>query len=443
MPDKTTLELSVERMSYGPDAIAHTPEGKTVFVRGGVPGDVALVSIDSDGSSFSKGHVVDVIDASADRVMPRCPYASLCGGCPWAQMAYPTQAAAKRAGVIDALTRIGHFPAEESERLVAACVSPSAPWGYRNKVELAFSRHAGRPVVGMHAPEGAGVVKVSSCMLLDKAYAGAVKSVAGAVSYLAGSCDLEFERIGIRASTRTRELEVSLWGAPGGFPRAHAAKIISDSTKATSIVRVMEKGPAKARRIAGVEALFGSGSWGEIVGSERMRVSAPSFFQVNTLGAEKLVELVMDALGPGEEDEAMDLYCGAGTFTLPLARRASFVSAVESYGPAVRDLRRNLESAGLDNVDAVGGDAKREFPDTDADLIVVDPPRAGLAEDVVRCLSDQPARSIAYVSCDPATLARDLARFVDMGSFRPMRITPVDLFPQTFHVENVALLSKE
>ena len=145
-----------------------------------------------------------------------------------------------------------------------------------------------------------------------------------------------------------------------------------------------------------------------------MRVSAPSFFQVNTLGAEKLVELVMDALGPGEEDEAMDLYCGAGTFTLPLARRASFVSAVESYGPAVRDLRRNLESAGLDNVDAVGGDAKREFPDTDADLIVVDPPRAGLAEDVVRCLSDQPARSIAYVSCDPATLARDLARFVDM-----------------------------
>jgi len=169
MPDKTTLELSVERMSYGPDAIAHTPEGKTVFVRGGVPGDVALVSIDSDGSSFSKGHVVDVIDASADRVMPRCPYASLCGGCPWAQMAYPTQAAAKRAGVIDALTRIGHFPAEESERLVAACISPSAPWGYRNKVELAFSTSRREARGGNACPGGAGVVKVSSCMLLDKA----------------------------------------------------------------------------------------------------------------------------------------------------------------------------------------------------------------------------------------------------------------------------------
>lgn len=443
MSDKTTLELSVERMSYGPDAIAHTPEGKTVFVRGGIPGDVALVSIDSDGSSFSRGHVAEVVDASANRVASPCPYASLCGGCPWAQMAYPAQTAAKRASVVDALTRIGRFPAEESERLVAECVSPSAPWGYRNKVELAFSRHAGRPVVGMHAPEGAGIVKVNSCLLLDKAHAGAVKSVAGAVSYLAGSCDLEFERIGIRASTRTHELEVSLWDAPGGFPRARAAKIISDSTKATSIVRVMEKGPAKARRIAGVETLSGRGSWGEVVGSERMRVSAPSFFQVNTLGAEKLVELVMDAMRPSEEDEATDLYCGAGTFTLPLARRAGFVSAVESYGPAVRDLRRNLESAGLDNVDAVGGDATREFPDVDADLIVVDPPRAGLAEDVVRRLSDQPARSIAYVSCDPATLARDLARFVDEGSFQPTRITPVDLFPQTFHVETVTLMSRK
>ena len=144
------------------------------------------------------------------------------------------------------------------------------------------------------------------------------------------------------------------------------------------------------------------------------------------------------------DDEAMDLYCGAGTFTLPLARRAGFVSAVESYGPAVRDLRRNLQQAGLEGyVDAIGGDAGREFPDTDADIIVVDPPRAGLAEDVVRQLSAQPARAIAYVSCDPATLARDLARFEHEGSFQVQRVTPVDLFPQTFHVETVVLMTKE
>ncbi|HBO62247.1 MAG TPA: 23S rRNA (uracil(1939)-C(5))-methyltransferase RlmD, partial [Olsenella sp.] len=286
------------------------------------------------------------------------------------------------------------------------------------------------------------VVRVKECPLLDGRHAKAVRAVSGALGYLAGSHGLDLERVGIRVSRRTREVEVALWGRPGAFPRAQAAKVLADALRPTSVVRVMQKGPAKARRIAGVECLSGAGSWGEQVGSERMRVSAPSFFQVNTRGAEKLVELVMDALQPGEDEEAMDLYCGAGTFTLPLARRAGFVSAVESYGPAVRDLRRNLESAGLDNVDPIGGDAGLEFPDTDADVIVVDPPRAGLAEDVVRQLSEQPARAIAYVSCDPATLARDLARFEQAGTFSPRRVTPVDLFPQTFHVETVTLLER-
>ena len=150
----------------------------------------------------------------------------------------------------------------------------------------------------------------------------------------------------------------------------------------------------------------------------------------------------MGGLSPVEGEVAVDLYSGAGTFTLPLARRTSRVSAVESAGPAVRDLRRNLEGAGLDNVDAVGGDANREFPAGEADIIVVDPPRAGLAQEVVGKLSDQPARAIAYVSCDPATLARDLARFKEAGSFFPLAITPVDLFPQTFHVECVTLLAR-
>ena len=139
----------------------------------------------------------------------------------------------------------------------------------------------------------------------------------------------------------------------------------------------------------------------------------------------------------------MDLYCGAGTFTLPLAERTSFVSAVESYGPAVRDLSRNLKDARLENVDAIGGDAGREFPDTDADIIVVDPPRAGLAADVVHQLSEQPARAIAYVSCDPATLARDIARFEEEGTFEAKKMQPVDLFPQSFHVETVTLLSRK
>ena len=204
----------------------------------------------------------------------------------------------------------------------------------------------------------------------------------------------------------------------------------------------MSKGPQKARKIAGVECLAGDGFWSERLVHNTMRISAPSFFQVNTKGAETLVHTVLDWLEPDEDDEAMDLYCGAGTFTLPLAERTSFVSAVESYGPAVRDLSRNLKDARLENVDAIGGDAGREFPDTDADIIVVDPPRAGLAADVVHQLSEQPARAIAYVSCDPATLARDIARFEEEGTFEAKKMQPVDLFPQSFHVETVTLLKR-
>ena len=437
------IRLEVERMGYSPDGIAHAEDGRAVFVAGAVPGDTVEAVVDSEAKSYLKAHVSNVLEPSADRVLPECPYAAVCGGCPWASMRYEAQARAKRDGVVDALARIGHFDRERAEALVRPIESPSKPWGYRNKVELAAVRQGGRLSLGMHTAAGDGVAKVDRCALLAKKHAKDVKAVAGALNYFANSHGLELERVGIRAALNTNEVEVALWDRPGPFPRAQAAKILGDAVKATSIVRVMQKGPAKARKIAGVEQLAGKGSWGEVVAGEHMRVSAPSFFQVNTKGAEKLVELVLEGLDAQEDEEAMDLYCGAGTFTLPLARRAGFVSAVESYGPAVRDLRHYLESARLDNVDPIGGDAGLEFPDTDADVIVVDPPRAGLAEDVVRKLSDQPARAIAYVSCDPATLARDLARFEEAGTFEAVSVTPVDLFPQTFHVENVTILKRK
>ena len=442
MSEACELELTCERMTYGPDAVAHDAEGRTVFVSGAVAGDRVRAVVDREEERWSHARACELLEASPDRVAPACPYVGACGGCPWGALSRDAQALAKRGSVVDALSRIGHMGDERAGVLVAPLVCPSEPWGYRNKVELAVSSEGGRTALGMHAAGGTGVVRVKSCRLLDKAHAGAVKSVAGALSYLAGRHPIELERVGIRVSRRTGEVEVALWDQPGAFPRAQAARVLADALRPTSVVRVMQKGPTKARRIAGVECLSGFGSWSELVGRERMRVSAPSFFQVNTLGAEKLVELVMEALSPAEDEEAMDLYCGAGTFTLPLARRAGFVSAVESYGPAVRDLRRNLEEAGVDNVDPIGGDAGREFPDTDADVIVVDPPRAGLAADVVSRLSAQPARAIAYVSCDPATLARDLARFEEAGAFSPVRVTPVDLFPQTYHVETVTLLER-
>jgi len=446
----STVQLRIERMTYGADAIAHADDGKTVFVAGGVAGDVVAARIVQDEKTYAKAVVQDVLDPSPARVTPACPYASVCGGCPWAALSYDAQLEAKRANVVDALVRIGHMDPDHAEELVDPCEAPSKPWGYRNKIELAFTREGRRAILGMHATEqGArktgkapAVIKVDACPLMDTRYKKLVKSVSGALGYVAGSSDIELERVGIRASSRTKDVEVALWTSTGSFPRAQVAKVLKDAIKVTSVVRVLSKGPAKARKVSGVEVLAGRGHWRERIAGNTMMLSAPSFFQVNTAGAERLVELVLEGLEPTESDESMDLYCGAGTFTLPLAERTGWVSAVESYGPAVRDLRRNLDAANLANAEPIGGDADREFPDVDADIIVVDPPRAGLAEDVVDKLCDQPARAIAYVSCDPATLARDLARFAKRGVFCPTRITPVDLFPQTYHVESVTLLTR-
>lgn len=437
------MQLTVERMAYGPDAIARTAEGKTVFVTGAVAGDVVEATIDTEGPTFARAHVERIIEPSPNRIQPPCPFVGLCGGCPWGALRREDQLAAKSENLRSALARIGRFSADDIDRLVRPIRHTEDAWGYRNKIELAVREENGHVVLGMHGLDPDQIIRIDRCPLFEKAFPKALKSAAGALSYLGNSRDLSLERVGVRASRRTKALEVALWTPTGGFPRAHVARVLEDALKPTSIVRVMTKGERKARRVVKNELLAGQGSWTERIGSEVMCVSAPSFFQVNTAAAEILIDLVMDALNPGEDDIACDLYCGAGTFTLPLARRCAWVSAVESYGPAVRDLRRNLERAGLDNVDAIGGDAVREFPADEVDVLVVDPPRAGLDPQAVELISDTSARDVAYVSCDPATLARDLARFAERDVFEPVTITPVDLFPETFHCETVVHLSRK
>ncbi|MDO4539164.1 MAG: TRAM domain-containing protein, partial [Coriobacteriales bacterium] len=186
----STQRLTIERMTYGPDAIAHAADGKTVFVSGAVAGDVVEARIVQDGPSFSKAVAQEILEPSPSRTQPACPYAAVCGGCPWASLDYEAQREAKRANLCDSLTRIGHMPKEQVDALVQPCESPSSPWGYRNKVELAFARQGKRVVCGMHgtAADGtASVVRVDSCPLLDSKHAKLVKSVSGALNYLAGS----------------------------------------------------------------------------------------------------------------------------------------------------------------------------------------------------------------------------------------------------------------
>ncbi len=304
------------------------------------------------------------------------------------------------------------------------------------------------------------VTSIDSCPLANTIIAKAPKAARGALRYLSGDTDLGIFRVGVRGSVRTHDVEVALWTNPGPFPRAQAAKILREALpNATSIVRVVAE-PGKARKIKQVEGIWGKGCWEEELAKTRFLTSAPSFFQVNTPAAERLVSCALaflsgienfnpaeDTLDTTSVHKALDgayvadLYAGGGTFSVPLAMSGADVVAVESAGSSVRDLRRNAERAGVE-IDVVGGDAARELPELgELDALIVDPPRAGLAPGVPQSIAQAQPKRVVYVSCDPATLARDVAAFEPLG-YHLQAVQPVDLFPQTFHVETVCLLSK-
>ena len=312
------MKLTIESMTYGADGLAHADNGKAVFVQGAVAGDTVEAEIVQDGKSFMRARTTEILEPGPDRIQPPCPFVGVCGGCSWGNLSRTAQLAAKEQNLRSTLERIGKFALEQVNDLVQPIRHTKDDWGYRNKIELEPTLVNGRVRLGMHGVDPSKIVTVDSCPLFDKRFPKALKSVVGALNYLSGSHDLGLERVGIRASRRTKALEVALWTPTGSFPRSQVSRVLADAARPTSVVRVMSKGEKKARRVSKVEMLAGEGSWTENIADGQMRLSAPSFFQVNTKGAEILIELVMEALDPQEDELAMDLYCGAGTFTPPL-----------------------------------------------------------------------------------------------------------------------------
>ncbi|WP_417068443.1 23S rRNA (uracil(1939)-C(5))-methyltransferase RlmD [Gordonibacter pamelaeae] len=443
--------LRIERMGNGAEAVGRLASGKTVFVAGGAPGDAVRVEVVEEKASFARARIVAVEEPSPLRAEPRCPHGDACGGCPWQHLSYEAQLEAKRANVVGALVHTARLEAVRAEDLVRPCLPSTRQWGYRNKLELGAARaENGEFLLGFHREGTHEIATPAVCPLAHDAVAKAPKALRGALRFAQGSADLGIFRVGVRHSVRTRETEIALWTKPGAFPRAHVAKTLKSALKATSIVRVLAD-PGRARKIKGVETLDGKGCWGEELADARFLTSAPSFFQVNTAQAEKLAAEVVEGLGGrmGEEGPegldgllVADLYAGGGTFSVPLARAGADVIAIEAAGSSVRDLRRNAEMNGVD-IEVVGGDAARELPELGGlDALVVDPPRAGLADGVAESIAEAAPARVAYVSCNPATWARDVARFEQNG-YRLARAQPVDLFPQTHHVEVASLFERE
>ncbi len=431
------MQIRIERMAYGGDAIGKLDDGRTAFVRGGCPGDLVEARMDAEHPRYANLTATEIIEASEQRVTPPCPYFGVCGGCQWQHISYDAQTEAKSSAVRDALKRIGHQDVPVNE-----CLPSEHEYGYRNKIELVTQAGSDGLTVGYMRAGTNDLVRVDSCLLLPHRARNLPKALAGSLRYLSGSSDLGLVRVGARVAAHTTDLEIAMWTTPGPFPRKMAGEAVGQATKASGVIRVLARDDAGERSIKGVEVLRGNGAWREQFLGVDMLISAPSFFQVNTLTAERLVSTAIEALGADGTDRVLDLYSGAGTFTLPLSEVAGEVVAVEQSGTALSDLRRNLERAGT-WAEVAPGDAQRALPDLGHfDLALVDPPRSGMRPGALAALAGTGARRIVYVSCDPSTLARDCTGLSELG-YRLIEATPVDLFPQTYHVETIAVLDRE
>lgn len=429
-------QVTVESLAHGGDGVAHLPDGRTVFVPYACPGDTLRISVTEDRGTWARAVIEDIEEPSAERVHAPCPYFGVCGGCQWQHVSYPLQLSAKRRTLVDALARIGHV----HEAQVAETVASPQQYGYRNKIELAVEQGPRSLVVGYRKHHSNELLPVDSCLLLPRAAQRLPKAISGALRFLGSRGAEGIIRASVRVSA-SGERAIDIWTRPGAFPRAAAARVLAESTGARVVTRTIVRGEPERRDVAGVEVYAGGGLWREKLDNDSFVLSAPSFFQVNTGAASLLRTIALDALAADGTMRVADLYAGAGTFTLPLARSSSEVVAVEASRYSLSDLRRNLEGAGLD-ADVVPGDAAWALPDLGhLDAALIDPPRSGLTERATDALIAASIPRIVYVSCDPATLARDVARLAEAG-YVGKRFVPVDLFPQTYHVETVALLER-
>ncbi len=409
------IALCLTDMAHGGSALGRH-EGKVIFVPYALPGEKATVDILEDKRRFARARLLELHTASPDRVTPPCPFFGECGGCQWQHADYPAQLAFKTDIVRDQLIRLGKF----ADPPVQDTLASPAPWQYRNHVQFALDR-LGR--LGFRALASRRIVPVDECLLLhpllDELFVALDLGAEGALPPL--------KRLSLRAGTNTGDQMIIFETVEDEPPQLEVDFPLS-------CVLLLNDG-----RIAN---LIGHNHIVEQVAGRSFRISAGSFFQVNTPQAETLIRLVKEYLSPRGDETLLDGYCGVGTLGLTLADQVAHVIGIESAPTAVEDFHINAE--GIENVAILPGLLEEVLPglETPVDLAVVDPPRTGVHADALAALARLAPQRIVYVSCDPATLARDGRTLADAG-YKLAIAQPVDMFPQTYHVETVSLWARK
>jgi 23S rRNA (uracil1939-C5)-methyltransferase len=429
------LSLEIESLANGGRGVARA-DGYVVFVSGGLPGDRVRARMERAKRDFGEARAVELIDPSADRIPDRCLHdGEPCPGAPWQGLAYERQLAEKTRQVDDALRRLGGLDEFELEPIEPA----QEQWRYRNKFEYSFGERAGELVLGFHRRGSwAEVIDAEDCLLASErnnAARNRVRSWArreGITPYEPRERSGVLRNLVVREGIRSGQVQTRLVTAPAPFPKppVDLHTVVEDPSGHTD-------GPTG---VLGEELLE------ERVGALRLSISPAAFFQTNTVMAERLYAIVGGYAGLSGDERLFDLYCGIGTIALALAPRAAEAWGVEAVPEAIADAERNADANGIANAHFVSADVRlgvRPLLERAGrpDVVVVDPPRAGLSKKVVRRVIECGAQRVVYVSCNPTTLAPNAAQLSAAG-YRLRRVRPVDMFPQTPHAECVALLER-
>jgi 23S rRNA (uracil1939-C5)-methyltransferase len=461
------IELTIEKLAFGGQALGRY-EGLVVFVDHGLPGQRLRVRLRKKKATFAEAEVVEVLAPSPQYVPPRCRHFGLCGGCRWQDLAYEAQLDWKRQQVLECLAQLGGVRPED--------VAPTTPspeiWYYRNKMEFTFAPRPWLPAAALAAgvdPEAMGaalglhvpgsfhrVFDVAECYL-QSPQTGPILALIRQVARESGLPAYDTRRqtgfwrfVVLREGKRTGEQLLWLITTGQGDNRAVdrlAAALRQEFPALTTMVHAVSDKKAQVAQADRGRVLWGPGYLEEELGGRRFRISPGSFFQTNTAAAEGLYHAVGRLAGLTGRETVWDLYCGAGSIALSLAHQARRVVGFELVAAAIQDAYVNANLNGVDNCQFIAGDLKdclrqvsRSPHYARPDVIITDPPRAGMHPQVIQAILElAPARLIA-VSCNPATLARDLALL--QPQYEVANVAPVDLFPHTPHIECVVGLER-
>jgi 23S rRNA (uracil1939-C5)-methyltransferase len=442
------LELTIDSLAYGGNGVARL-NGFVVFVRRGLPGDKVRARITKVKRNHAEATAVEVVEAGAPRVEAPCQHYPECGGCRFQDLAYEAQLEAKARQVVDALERIGKLSGFELESAIPA----ESLFHYRNKLEYSFTETEDGVGLGFHrAGRWDEVLDIQKCWLttdLGNAIRNRVRDWAneqGLAAYDQEAQEGYLRHLVVREGRNTGQALVTLVTAPGDLPEGSFVATLRSFPEVRSIQWAINDTPAEVTNLP-TRLLWGEEAIEEQILGLRFRVRPNAFMQTNTEMCERLYGLARDYAALTGEETVYDLYCGAGTIGLSLAKDALTVWGIDSSEESIACAVENAELNGLANAAFFAGDVGADVEELleragPPDVVVVDPPRAGLAGKALKQVAALGAPRLVYVSCNPTTLAGNAKELVGDFGYRLERVRPVDMFPHTPHVESVAVLTR-